>query len=306
MKKAKNIKWKSLLGGIGLTLLGTLLLAFGTAVFILPFDLIVGGVSGMAILVDALIPFEFVTVDMIIAVLTWSLFLLGFFVLGRDFSMKTLLSTLFYPPLVSLILHLTNSGVAGGIFDLRASAYPELALILSATVGGALIGAGCAVTFLGGGSTGGVDVLAFTLCRCFSRLKSSTAIFFIDASVILLGIFVIRDLPLSLLGIISAMVSALVIDKVFLGGSTAFVAQIVTDKWEEITEEVISHLERTTTVYECRGGYSGKERRMVSVSLTMREYTRLLRIVRELDPRAFITVYRAHEIRGEGWGKDEA
>ena len=62
-------------------IVGTLILAFGTAVFILPFDLVVGGMSGLAIVIDELISIEFITVERIIAVLTWSLFFIGFFVL---------------------------------------------------------------------------------------------------------------------------------------------------------------------------------------------------------------------------------
>ncbi|MBE6553225.1 MAG: YitT family protein [Ruminococcaceae bacterium] len=303
MKQTEGVQWKRLLYGMGLTLLGTLLLAFGTAVFILPFDLIVGGVSGMAIVIDALITAEVLTVDRILMVLTWSLFLLGFFVLGRSFAIKTLLSTLAYPPLVALFHRLASPDVAGGLFYLRESTYPELALILSATMGGAAIGAGCAVTFLGGGSTGGTDVLAFTLCRLFPRLKSARAIFVIDAAVILLGVFAIGDLLRSMLGIFSAMVTAVVIEKLFLGGSAGLVAEIVTKEAEAITQGVIAHLGRTTTLFEAIGGYSGQPCRMVSVSFSMRQYAHLMQIVREADPTAFVTVHRAHAINGEGWGK---
>ena len=300
MKFEKKEAWNQV-RNVLLVIVGTLILAFGTAVFILPFDLVAGGMSGLAIVIDALIPIEWITVDMIIAVLTWSLFLIGFLLFGKGFAAKTLISAIVYPIGITLFLRLTDPSVLGGLFCLQASIYTELPLVISATVGGALIGVGCAVTFLSGGSTGGIDIIAFVLCKFFKRLKSSTAIFFIDVVIILLGVFLTQDLILSLLGIISAMISAIVIDKIFLGGSAAFVAQIVTENGEEINRAVIEQMERSTTIFEATGGYSKRQKQMLTVSFNMQQYAQLMEIVRRADPAAFVTVWRAHEIRGEGW-----
>ena len=117
------------------------------------------------------------------------------------------------------------------------------------------------------------------------------------------GIFVIRDFSLSLLGILSAMITATVIDKVFLGGSAALVAQVVTANPEQITQGVIERLNRTTTVFVGMGGYSGEERQMVMVTFTMRQYATLMGVIRAADPGAFVTIHRAYEINGEGWSK---
>ncbi len=297
----KNKEIRNRIRNIGLVILGTLILAFGTAIFILPFDLVAGGMSGLAIVIDALIPIEAITVDLIITVLTWGLFLIGLIFLGKDFAMKTLISAIVYPVAISLFLRLVDPEVLGGIFCLEAAGYSELSLIISATVGGALIGVGCAVTFLSGGSTGGTDIIAFLICKLFRRLKSSTAIFLIDASIIALGVFLTQDLILSLLGVVSAMISAIVIDKIFLGGTAAFVAQIVTEEGEAINRAVIEQMERSTTILAATGGYSGRSKQMLTVSFSMRQYTQLMGIVLKADPTAFVTVYKAHEISGEGW-----
>ena len=78
-------------------------------------------------------------------------------------------------------------------------------------------------------------------------------------------------------------------------------AQIVTDKGEEITQAVIQKMERTTTVLNAKGGFSGEEKQLVLVSFNMRQYAELIRLVNDVDPTAFVTVRRAHEINGEGW-----
>ena len=300
MKFIKKETWNHTRNVI-LIVVGTLILSFGTAVFILPFDLIAGGMSGLAIVIDALIPIEFFTVDLIITILTWSLFFLGFLIFGKNFAAKTLISAIVYPLGVTLFLKLTDPTVLGGLFCLTASEYTELPLIISATVGGALVGVGCAITFFSGGSTGGVDIIAFVLCKIFKRLKSSTAFFLTDATIVLLGVFLTKDLVLSLLGVTSAMIAAIVIDKIFLGGTAALVAQIVTENGEEINRAVIEQMDRSTTILKATGGYSKREKQMLTVSFNMRQYAQLMNIVRRADASAFVTVWRAHEISGEGW-----
>ena len=300
MKLIKKEAWNHT-RNVLLVVVGTLILAFGTAVFLLPFDLVAGGMSGMAIVIDEIVKVEFITVDLIITVLTWTLFLMGFLIFGKEFAAKTLISAIVYTIGIALFLKLADPNVLGGLFCLSASEYSELPLVIATTVGGALVGAGCAITFLSGGSTGGTDIIAFLICKVFKRLKSSTAIFLIDAIIIFLGVFFTEDLILSLLGIISAMISAVVIDKVFLGGSTAFVAQIVTDNGEEINRAVIEQMDRSTTILNATGGYSKKQKQMLTVSFHMRQYTLLMDIVRRADPSAFVIVSRAHEINGEGW-----
>ena len=304
MKKHKTIIKEELLlsiKNVALVLLGTLFIAFGTSVFMIPFDLVAGGMSGMAIIVEKLIPLEAVTVDLVITVLTWGFFLLGWIFLGRAFAAKTLVSSLTYPLFVSLLLKLTDPGVLGGYFHLAGNPHGEIAFVLAAVVGGALVGTGCAVAFLGGGSTGGVDVIALIITKFFPKLKSSRNLFFIDATVVLLGVFIIGDIVTSMLGIVSALVSAILVEKVFLGGSQAFIAQIVSDRHAEINRRIIAELDRTTTAVSVTGGYSGEEKRMLIVSFTMRQYHDLIRIITTTDRGAFVTVHRAHEINGNGW-----
>ncbi len=286
---------------MSLIILGTLILAFGTAVFIIPMNLVTGGVSGLSIILDILLPFEFLTVDLLVMIITWVLFFAGLIILGKNFAIKTLLSSIVYPAAVSLFMKLCDPTVLNGFFYLKGSLHGELSLIVAASAGGVCVGAGCALTFLGGGSTGGVDIIAFSLCKVFKRLKNSVIMFIIDACTITLGMFVIGDLVISMLGIFSAFIAALMIDKVFLGGSKAFVAHIITENYRQMSDRVIEKLDRTTTVVDAVGAYSGKEKKLVIVSFTRAQYADLVSIVNSVDKKAFLTVHQAHEINGEGW-----
>ncbi len=294
LKTAKNIT---------LVVIGTLILSLGTSIFMLPYDLVTGGVSGYAIILSQIIPPEYLSVEMIITILTWTMFFLGLIILGKSFAMKTLVSTIVYPMGVALFSNITEPDFMGGFFNLQLSQYSGVGVLLAAVFCGVLIGLGCALSFLGGGSTGGVDVIAFIICKIFKRMRSSVVIFAVDATAVICGMFVIKDFVLSLLGIVSAFVAALVVDKVFIGGSKAFVAHIVTDRSEEINRLIIEKLDRTTTVIDVVGGYSGANKKMLMVSFSMNEYSELMSIITTSDREAFMTVNQAHEINGEGWTK---
>lgn len=298
----------SVLKNIFLILFGTAVLAFGTAVFIVPFDLVTGGVSGLAIVIRRVLDDLFniqTEIDLHITLLTWVLFFLGLFFLGRGFAAKTLVSTVFYPVFFSLFYDLVNPNVLGGIFVLQGSEYKEIAVLLAALFGGAFVGAGCALTFLAGGSTGGVDVIAFLICKYNKKIKSSHVIFIVDAVIVTLGMFIIGDIVVSLLGICSAFVCSAVVDRLFLGSSQAYVAQIVAENHDRICREVIEKMDRTATVVDAVGAYSGENKKMIIVSFSMHEYSELRDIINREDPNAFMTVSRAYEMHGEGWTREK-
>ena len=295
--KSANIK--ATLKNTAYVILGTVILSFSIAVFIFPFDLVVGGISGLSLILSKIIPLEFLSVNVIVTILTWFVFFMGLFILGKSFAMKTLVSTIVYPPALALFSTLTSPDVFGGLFCLSVDS--EASLIVSAIFGGVLIGLGCAFTFIGGGSTGGTDIIGFILAKFFKKIKSSTAIGIIDAAVVILGVFYMKNIVLALLGVMSVFVSVTVIDKVFVGAQKAFVAEIITDKHQEISNAVIDELERTTTIIDVVGGYSGKAYKMVMVSFSLRQYKDLINIINKEDKLAFLTIHNAHEINGEGW-----
>ncbi len=288
---------------IALTLLGTLLLSFGNAVFIIPFNLVCGGVTGFSIALSGIVKSDFLTTEELIALICWSLFFVGFFILGRSFALKTLLSTILYPVGISFFSRLTDPSVLGGLFVFESESYGEISLLLAAVFGAIFIGTGCALTFLGGGSTGGADIVAFSICKFFKGVKSSYVIFAIDAAVIIFGMFTLGNLTLTLLGILSAFITAIVIDKLFLGESGAFVAQIVSEKSGELSDAIIKNLKRSTTFFDVTGGYSKSGKKMLMVSFKKEQYLELIRLIDRIDPRAFVTLHRAHEVRGEGFSK---
>jgi len=302
----KNIK--KTVKNILLTVLGTFVTATGVGIFFVPFDLVTGGVSGLSIVLKRALSsisfFESLHIETYVAVINWILFFLGLIFLGKAFAAKTLVSTLVYPVALSLALYLAGGDFLGGFFNLlsdKYEAYRQISVVLAAVFGGATVGAGCALTYLGGGSTGGLDIPALILSKYVKSIKSSVCIFILDASVVVLGVFVIDNFIISLLGIVAALVCAVAIDKVFLGESGAFNAEIISDKYKEINLAVVNKLHKTSTVIDVTGGYSGAPKKMLMVTFHARQYAELTSLVTTIDPKAFIVVHRTHQVGGEGW-----
>ena len=306
-KKYTRADILSAIKNILLIIAGTLVLSFGTSLCLLQFDLVTGGISGIAIVIDHIISehapaLGFITLDLIITAITWILFFAGLFVLGKSFALKTLISTIVYPIGVALFTRLADPNVLGGFFYLNGyDLHGDIPLILATILGGACVGAGCSITFLGGGSTGGVDIIAFTVCKIFKKAKSSVVLFVIDATIVIGGMFVIQDLVVSLLGIISAFVAAIMVDKVFLGSSRSFIAHIISDKYDEINKEITGKFDRGSTIIDVTGGYTGKPKKMLMVSFKVNQYSEIINTVNKIDKTAFVTIHQAHEINGEGW-----
>ena len=298
------------LKNFALVLIGTLVLAFGCAIFLEPPQFVAGGVTGLSIVIDKLCQVSDVYlpligrtefIDILVFCITWGLFFLGLIFLGKDFALKTLLSSIFYPLGFSLFGKLVDPNVLGGFFDIFGDPeYASISLLISAVFGGLCVGTGCALTFLGGGSTGGMDILAFMICQVMKKWKSSTVILALDAFIVLISLTV-NNLVITLLGVISAWIAATVIDKIFIGGNAAFTAQIVSDKYEEINIAIREEINRTTTKLVGFGGYSGAPKTVLSVTFTMRQYADLLRVINHIDSTAFVSITRAHEINGEGF-----
>lgn len=300
-------EWQVFINNGMFIFLGTFVLAFGITMFIFPFDLVTGGVSGLGIIIAKMFEdVEFLSgigPDIYSSIVNWILFVVGFFLLGKEFAMKTLVSTAIYPLALFVSEWIVHTSSLSTLLDITAyqGEYRAIALIIATVFGGACIGAGCAFTFLGGGSTGGVDVIALTLSKYIRKLKSSVAFFICDTLIIIVGIFAVDNILLSLLGIVSAFICATSIDKLFLGETSAFIAHVVSDKYEEINDAIIKKMSRTTTIFDATGGYSGDDKKMLMVTFNMRQYPIFTHLISSIDKNAFVTVHRAHEINGEGW-----
>lgn len=295
---AKN--WKKQLLNYFLVAVGTFVLAFGTVVFLTKDELVAGGLSGIAIIIQHFVDVNIY--DYLIAGLTVLFWIIGLVFCGKDFAFKTLFSSLLYIGFTFLFNRIE-------FFDTLANSFAGLDngseptagnYILCGIFGGVFVGTGIAITFLGGGSTGGVDCLQPIGKRFFNIPEPITSIA-VDAVVIIVGMIAMQTWIPALCGILSCVVTAALIEIVYIRNQTSYMADIISDKWEEINDFAQKELDRGTTIIHAKGGYQGADRVVLRIVFDKSQYEKLRSKIAEIDPKAFMTFTQTNAVYGEGF-----
>lgn len=288
--------WKVILKNYSLIVLGSILLAIGTGVFLLPALLNTGGMMGLGLIGEKLFGFD---PEIVVLVLTWMFFLISLLFLGWRFTLKSLVSSLVYPLMLILLMRLPS--IATETTTLFGEGADMATKLIAGVFGGVFCGVGVALTFLGGGSTGGVDIIVIIINK-YTHLNHSILVFIVDGIIVTLGLFILQDILLSLVGIMSAFVFALTLEFVFGGRSHAMTAQIISPtKSEEINYWIQTSTNRGSTVIPVMGGYTGEEYLMIIVNFDRSEYARIVNGIAKIDKDAFVTISQATAVLGEGF-----
>lgn len=282
------MKKKNWIKDLIFVLIGNLIIACEVAFIVLPNDLLDGGIAGLSVALQPLIPIDPVWM---INGLTIGLFFLGLIFLGKAFALKTVVSAIAYPVFVTIL-----SSVA--------AQFPESTFVLpdylAAIYAGVLAGFGLGLAFRANASTGGMDIPALIL-RKYARIPSGQAVMIIDVLTVSLGIFT-YGLQKALVGIITAFIAGQVINKtVLLGSQSAKNVMIISSKWEEIQAYLMDTLSRGVTVLSGKGGYTSQERPVLMCVLSRKEYPVVEQEINRIDPAAFMIVSDVNEIHGSGF-----
>lgn len=281
-----------------LVILGSVILGVGTGIFLTPYNIISGGVSGIAIIINH---FTSWSIDMMITVLTWGFFFLGWLLLGNAFAVKTIISAIVYPLAFMLGTFLQENTMLN--LQTVANDLPTVNYLISALVGGVFVGAGCALTYLGGGSTGGVDVITLAVQK-YTGIKASIPYLLIDTTIIILGLIFVNDFDVTLMGIMSSFVASFMVNKLF-DTEKNVVVNIISQKYEELNQFILKKLDRGSTLVRGEGGYSQKDITILQVVCDIKEYYILEDIIAKVDPNAFVFSNKASYVRGEGFKSHE-
>ena len=289
-------------------ILGTLLLSFGSVIFLAKSELVSGGISGITIIIQHFINVN--VYDYIAGALTVICWVIGLIFLGKDFAIKTLLSSLLYIGFTFLFNRIEFFNTLAAQF---AGSYggetPQVGnYILCAIFGGVFVGGGVALTFLGGGSTGGVDVFQLLISK-YLKIKESISSFLIDATVIIVGIIAIQIVgngnsiawTKALCGILSAFFTAVLIEVVYIRNQSSYQVDIISSEWKKISEYAQNELERGATIIHAEGGYKGEERIILRVVFDKTQYEKIRDYIATVDPSAFVTFTQTNAVYGEGF-----
>ncbi|OXM86348.1 YitT family protein [Paenibacillus rigui] len=264
-----------------LLFIGSGLIALSFNLFLSPNQVASGGVSGISIIVQEVLGIE-------PALTQWALniplFIVGTWVLGGQFGVKTAVGTVLLPLLILLTRGL-----------------PALTdnLLLAGIYGGMLVGMGLGLVFRGRASTGGLDLAAQMIHR-LTGLSLGLAVAMLDGLVILTAGIVLSP-EKAMYALIGLFVTSKTINVVQLGLSYSKVAFIISDEVEAIRQAILVELDRGLTQLHATGGYTGEDRQVLMVVVGQTEVSRLKELVKATDPGAFVILSDTNEVLGEGF-----
>lgn len=265
--------------------LGNLLVAFAVVFFILPNNILSGGVATLAIALEPFIPVSEIT---IINTLTFLLFFLGWAFLGKKFAISCALSTVLYPIFIS------------GLNMLDTAPFRTVEPMLSAVYSGLLMGVGLGLVFKVNASTGGMDIPALILHK-YSHLAQSMCVMIVDTLTILLGLYT-YGINSVLTGIIAVFASSYAINwTMTMGSQSAKNVMIISDQWQSIVHYLQTEADRGVTLLEGEGAWSKEKKPVIMCVIADRQYARTAAAIADIDPKAFIIVNDVHEVRGSGF-----
>ena len=291
--------------------LGAFLIALGNAIFLTNLSIDAGGLSGIAIIIQYYIAkggSAFQAIDIVVWSFSAFFWIISLIFLGKKFAIRTLFASIMFPLFLTLFLRAlipyipffkdfqaAVSGPAGALPTEIVGNY-----LMCGLFGGVCIGTGVAVSFVGGGSSGGSDVLVALLNK-YLHIKTSIASFIVDGVIIGVGLICMRNYISCLSGIICAVVTSLLIEIIYVKRQSSCQADIISDKYEIISQFVQEELGRGTTIITANGGYKGDSRPMLRVVIDKTQYNRLKEFLAVTDPHAFVTFTITKAVYGEGF-----
>jgi uncharacterized membrane-anchored protein YitT (DUF2179 family) len=268
-----------------LILFGALIQAFALRLFLIPAELVSGGISGLAQLFHHYTAFP---IGMMVLLGNIPLFILGWQYLGGPrFVIRTILSILTFSIFTDvLVFFLPAQGVTND-------------LVLNTIYGGLVLGIGLGVVYRGRGTSGGSDILGRILNRRFNMTISQA--YLITDSLVVLGAGFVFGWTKALYGLVLIYVSGLAAETALQGTNVIRSAMIVTTQTDEIAQAIMSDLERGVTILSGTGAYTGEPRNVIYCAVSRMEINRLKILVHDIDPKAFMVIGHAQEALGEGF-----
>lgn len=265
------------------TIIGAVVMAFGISFFLLPTQLSSGGVSGIGTIAYYLFN---IPMGVTIIVLNVPLFLITAYKFGKKFFINSVIGT------VALSLFTDFFDKFNPITEDR---------LLACIYGGLLVGLGTAIVLKADSSTGGVDMLSYLLKEYNSNIKLGNAIVISDAIIVGINVILFKEIEIGLYSAIAIYLCGKMVDIIFEGIYFTKLLFIVSDKTEQIADEVGKKVKRGTTGIYGKGMYTKKDKLILMCAVSRRDVSSVKKIVKKIDSKCFMVVTNSREVLGEGF-----
>lgn len=280
MNKRKIKNWIIDITG---TILGSAIMGFGIASFLLPNQLSSGGFAGIATITYY---FMKIPVGVMTFILNIPLFLFAGYRLGKEFFVKAIVGT------ISLSVFID-------IFD----KYPSITTdrFLACIYGGVIIGLGTAIILKVNSSTGGTELIGNIIKTYNPHISMSRNLMIIDMVIIVLNILFFREIEIGLYSVIAIYLYGKMIDIIFEGVYYTKLLFIISDKNQEISDKIGQEVKRGVTGLYGKGMYSNKDKLVLICAASRSDISKIKSVAKEVDEKCFIVVANAREVLGEGF-----
>ena len=267
---------------------GSILYAAGIYTFAGNAGFAPGGVSGLALITDHLWGFPVGTMTLLLNI---PLVIISYRAVGRQLLIKSA---------VTMVISSLFLDVIFPMFPVYSGDR-----LIASVCSGAFLGAGMALFYLRGSSSGGIDFLALTIKKKRPHMTIGVITMLIDLVVILLGWPVFGDVDAVLYGVLATFVSTVVIDKILYGAGAGTLAIIITERGKETAERISERAGRGVTSLRAVGAYTRTDREVLLCACSKAEAYLVKSAVQEADDKAFFMFTETSEVFGEGFGVEK-
>lgn len=273
-------KYVELVKEFAMITVATAIVAAAVFFFLVPSNVSVGSISGLAIVLGNFIPLPISALTMIMNV---GLLIVGFLLVGREFGAKTVYTSILLPVIIGILEKIYPNNVS-------MNGDPFLDMICYVF----LVSVGLAMLFNRNASSGGLDIVAKLLNK-FLHMDLGNAMS-VSGMVVALSSALVYDKKIVILSVLGTYLNGIVLDHFIFGFNLKKRVCIVSQKEEEIRNFILHELHSGATVYEAYGAYKLDPRREIITIVDKNEYAKLMTYIEKTDPSAFVTVYTVNKI----------
>ncbi len=269
-------------------LVGLLILAFNYNLFVLPNEFNIGGMTGIATMLNFLCgikPSYFIFGSSIF------LIILSYFTLDKDTTYNSIIGAILYPLLIDFVKPLC---------DIMAPFLTFSNIVIIIIIAGVLLGLGNGLIYKSGFTLGGSDII-MKIIHKYQHLTEGNALLLMNTVIVLLGILVF-GIPRAIYSLILLIISTNIVDKIIIGISTSKMFLISSKKYRKIQDYAINNMHTGVTILDTTGGFLFEKGKMLQIVVPTRAYNAFREKILEIDPNAFIVVSDCYEVTG---GKKE-
>ncbi len=264
----------------------SILYAVGFQLFIVPNFLAPGGFSGVSVLLNHVIPK--IPTGTFLLLMNIPILIVGFWKFGAKFTVSTCYCVVLTSVLMTLLEYFAKPIVSDDVF-------------LGCVCGGAIVGFSLGKIFRHGATTGGMDIVVKLIRLKVPHLKTNQVFLIADSFVVAAMILLMGDVIRGLYSAICIVICTTIMDRALYGKDEATFVHIISDKPQEVADQLLYELQMGVTFIEGMGAYTQKEKKIIMCVAKKRDFYKVEAVVKKTDPKSFMIVSSAQEVFGEGY-----